>query len=498
MSPRLLNRSAIPAYHSAKLIVKMTPAAAGPVRAFAAPMAAAAMAAAAMPLTPGFSTLAKFVKAGLIKQVVPLARQIEVAPAIAGARGMIAHMAAGLAGIAAAGAPAPKPDANAGVSILELEDDGHVEELRAAFSHDPTVEFAARVPVRYLLVRAPARKEKKKRGGATVAANPPASSAMWNLQKIQWEAARALTGFTDAAQVKVAVLDSGVDEQHPDLRTRVVENRYRYSNVPAISGAKDYIGHGTHVAGTIVANNENDVGISGICQCQLTSMKIFDDEPDFWEEAGYYVYFVNEKMYHRALADCLDEGINVINLSIGGGGAPDPNEALLFEQLIEAGTTVVAAMGNERERGSPTSYPAAIPGVIAVGATTITDQVATFSNRGEHISLSAPGDTIWSTLPTYAGQTGFWAERDASGKPRTGAPQKRDVDYAAWDGTSMASPHVAAAAALLLAKHGQLSPEEVRRRLRASADRLPAMGDKKQTPDYGTGRLNLLKLLSAP
>ncbi len=201
-------------------------------------------------------------------------------------------------------------------------------------------------------------------------------------------------------------------------------------------------------------------------------------------------------MYRRALADCLDEGINVINLSIGGPGEPSPDEGILFEQLLAAGTTIVAAMGNEREAGSPISYPAAIPGVIAVGATTILDRVTQFSNCGEHIALCAPGQTIWSTLPTYSGQTGFRATKDAAGNPRTGAPDSRETDYAAWNGTSMASPHVAAAAALLLAKDSALSSSDVRRQLRASADRVPDMGTKQEHPDYGTGRLNLLKLLA--
>lgn len=201
-------------------------------------------------------------------------------------------------------------------------------------------------------------------------------------------------------------------------------------------------------------------------------------------------------MYRRALADCLDQGMNVVNLSIGGPAEPGPDEAILFDQLLASGTTVVAAMGNEREAGSPTSYTAAIPGVIAVGATNILDRVTRFSNRGEHSSLSAPGQTIWSTLPTYPGQIGFRAEFDAAGQPRTGAAHSRNTEYAAWDGTSMASPHVAAAAALLLAQRGAMKPADVRDRLRTTADHLPAMGTKKEHPDYGTGRLNLLKLLS--
>jgi subtilisin family serine protease len=224
--------------------------------------------------------------------------------------------------------------------------------------------------------------------------------------------------------------------------------------------------------------------------------KIFDDEPDYNRADDYYYYYVDPTMYQRALAECVEEGVNVVNLSIGGTGAPDPNERTLFDKLLNAGCTVVAAMGNERRSGSPTSYPAAIPGVIAVGATRINDSVTSFSNRGSHISLCAPGETIWSTLPSYAGQTGYFPEHLPGGKVVTGAPDSRDTNYAAWDGTSMASPHVAAAAALLLAKSAGLTPAQVRDKLMSTADSVPGMGNKSHHPDYGAGRLNLLSLLT--
>ena len=481
------------AYHPARLIMKLAPAGAGPLAAFRGVTRGAAAAAAPALATRGLSALARFEKAGLIKKVIPLSRKAEAAAT----RGPLRAMA----GIAASVHDAPKKDPHAGVSIIELEDDAHVEELRTALADDPTVDYVARVPIRYLLARrkpslSRSRSGKATRRKTTVAASAPAPSAMWNLAKIQWAAARAVTGFKDAKEIKVAVLDTGIDEGHPDLRGRIASYVYQHPDSPTVSGPKDYIGHGTHVAGTIAGLINNDVGINGICECQLNIWKIFDDQPEFQESTNDYGYWVDDVMYRRALADCLDEGVNVINLSIGGPAEPGPDEEILYEQLLAAGTTVVAAMGNEREVGSPTSYPAAIPGVIAVGATNILDRVAMFSNRGEHISLSAPGDIIWSTLPTYAGQIGFRADFDAAGRPRTGAPYSRETDYAAWNGTSMASPHVAAAAALLLAKHGAMKPADVRNRLRTTADHVPAMGTTKEHPDYGTGRLNLLKLLS--
>src|SRR5262249_13114207 len=150
------------------------------------------------------------------------------------------------------------------------------------------------------------------------------------------------------------------------------------------------------------------------------------------------------------------------------------------------GTVIVAAMGNERAMGSPTSYPAAIRGVIAVGATNLDDTVANFSNRGNHISLCAPGTAIWSTLPTYPGQFGFEAVPGPGGRPIEGRPQRRETDYDAWNGTSMASPHVAAAAALLLAK-GKMNASTVRTQLMRTADKVPGMNVSNFHPDYGAG-----------
>jgi subtilisin family serine protease len=224
--------------------------------------------------------------------------------------------------------------------------------------------------------------------------------------------------------------------------------------------------------------------------------KIFTDEVTYDPVDDIFTYFVDPTLYHRALAECAERGVDVINLSIGGPGKPDHQERNLFANLIEGGTIVVAAMGNEREQGSPTSYPAAIPGVIAVGATALDDTVTEFSNRGPHIALSAPGKAIWSTLPTYKGQDGFRAVPGPDGNPVEGKPLRRETDYDAWDGTSMATPHVTAAVALLLANKGKLKPADARAALMAAADKVPDMGGKAFDSDYGAGRLNLLRLLS--
>lgn len=86
------------------------------------------------------------------------------------------------------------------------------------------------------------------------------------------------------------------------------------------------------VAGTIAARINNNVGIEGICNCTLSGFKIFDDIPDWHQQAGYFAYFVDPVMYQRALSRCLTLKVNVINLSIGGGGAPSSNELTLFNK----------------------------------------------------------------------------------------------------------------------------------------------------------------------
>lgn len=471
----------MPEYHEKLLVVRMQSAAQPEIASFSL-MGARGGA----PETPGLSALAMFERGGMIKRVTPIAPQA-ARRSQRGPRRAMASVEASFALDQEAGS-----DLHSGVNVIEMEHEGNVAELQSALAKDPLVEFVSRVPRRYLLVA------KKKSGSnqRTIAINAPDPSQMWNLQKIRWQGARALKGFKDATSIKVAVLDTGIDRNHPDLKGQFSSYVFAHPDQNRASGEKDIIGHGSHVSGTITAKINNNLGVNGICNCDLKSWKIFDDVADFISFRDGYAYFVEPIMYYRALASCIEQKVNVINLSIGGGGAPDHFERQLFDSLIAGGTTVVAAMGNERESGSPTSYPAAIPGVIAVGATKIDDSVAGFSNRGNHISICAPGVGVWSTLPTTPGQFGFRAERQPDGQPREGKPEKRETDYDAWDGTSMATPHVTAAVALLLANRGKMSPADVRARLTATAVKVKKMGGKSFHPDYGAGRLDLVKLLT--
>ncbi len=262
-----------------------------------------------------------------------------------------------------------------------------------------------------------------------------------------------------AEPVKVGVLDTGIDTNHPDLQNRI--SAYD----PGGADDADIVGHGTHVAGNIAAAPDDDVGVAGVCHCELHVWKIFADLPD----ARTGEFFVDELMYQRALNAARNAGMRSVNLSFGGTERGRTDETLI-RLLIDSGCTVIAAMGNDHanpHNPNPTEYPAAYPGVLAVGATDEYNRRAPFSNTGEHIGLSAPGVNIFSTLPV---------------QPSAIRPV-HDTEYGAWSGTSMATPYVTAAAALLNARNPGISPDDVAKRLKDTATKLPGMEGRDHTPD---------------
>lgn len=282
----------------------------------------------------------------------------------------------------------------------------------------------------------------------------PLLSRQWGHMAVRIAQAREAPGFVEADHVTVAVADSGVDDDHPDLKSVISE----YKNFLKGESSRDYFGHGTHVSGIIAARMNNGVGVAGLCAAKLLMMKVLPGRTE-WDAAAYY----------RALAYCIGRA-RVLNLSLGDE-AFDPGERDVIADLIDEGIVVVAAMGNEYEEGNPTEYPAALKGVCAVGATDHADRRGGFSNTGKHIALAAPGVAIVSTTPTYS--YGHGAR-----------------DYDTWDGTSMATPHVSAAAALLIAENPDLTSAQVIKKLQRSADKVPGM-KKRPNTSLGWGRLNI-------
>jgi len=428
----------------------------------------------------GFRALHQLERAGLVRQVVPLVPVEGDRPSLRAA-GALGRVAASLPE-SSGGNPLE------GGSLIELASEQDVEWLRRRLAADPDVEAVGRLPLRTPAISV-----------RLMAMRPPTAN-LWNLAAIEWAEARLASGFVDAWERKVAVIDSGIDPHHPDLAARVARSVHDYPHPvhPIAFQPEDILGHGTHVAGTIAGAAQQGFGIDGLCCAEIHAYKVVRDRADVLVEDGgrpFLTYGVDPQAYLLALADCLRAEIDVVNLSLTGPELPDPNERALLEALLARGTTLIAAMGNEGRNGNAVSYPAAWPGVIAVGASRKDDRIADFSSRGGHISLCAPGAAIWSTLPSYPGRFGYQALVVAGGEVRSGSPLERETDYDAWDGTSMAAAHVSGAAALLLANRGDLSPAEVQRWLQASADRVPGMGGRPFDGAYGHGRLNLRSLL---
>ena len=338
-----------------------------------------------------------------------------------------------------------------GIVVLRVSMNADPQALAKDLQAAPGIEYAHAVPARW-----PA---------ANPATGPdPLVSHQWGLRAINYFAGP----IPDAKAVRVAVLDTGIDATHPDLKGAI--SAYD----PGGASKTDIVGHGTHVSGIIAARTNNKVGIAGIADPELHVWKIFGDQP-----AADGEYYVDETMYLRALNAVRTAGMRVVNLSIGGT-ASDQTEALLFRLLNDDGINVVAAMGNEFEDGDPTEYPAAYKGTIAVGAINEANRRAFFSNTGAHIALSAPGVNILSTLPMKTSPV-----RDGT-----------DTEYNAWSGTSMATPHVTAAAALVLTKQPALDGAQMKKHLQKTAASLPVMQGKKFTQTVGAGLLDLEAALS--
>ncbi|MCW2139562.1 S8 family peptidase [Actinoplanes cyaneus] len=259
--------------------------------------------------------------------------------------------------------------------------------------------------------------------------------------------------------VTVAVIDTGVDASHPDLAGQVLTG---YDAVADTGGGDtDPHGHGTHVAGTIAALTGNGIGVSGIApDVTVLPVRVLDAKG-----VGY------DSDTAEAIVWAADHGADVINMSLGGTARSTAvTNAVAYAR--GKGVVVVAAAGNERAQGSPVSYPGADPGVIAVAATDSGDVVAPYSNAGGYVDVAAPGSGILSTYPTALAASG----------------------YATMNGTSMASPHVAAAAALLLGTRPDLTPDAVESALESTAKDLGTAG--KDT-DYGYGRIDAAAALAA-
>ncbi|MEU4424067.1 S8 family serine peptidase [Actinoplanes sp. NPDC024001] len=281
-------------------------------------------------------------------------------------------------------------------------------------------------------------------------------SLQWDMDTLRVPAAwQRSTG----AGVTVAVIDTGVDAAHEDLAGRVLPG---YDAIAGTAGVStDENGHGTHVAGTVAASTGNGIGISAVApDASILPVKVMG------RNGSGYMSDVAE-----GIVWAVDHGARVINMSLGSSGQTG-TVSTAIGYARSKNVVVVAAAGNSRAAGSPVNYPAADEGVIAVAATDSADAVASYSNAGGYVDVAAPGSGIVSTYPTA---------RHAPG-------------YGRLSGTSMAAPHVAAVAALLVAQRPGITPDEVESVLKTSAVDLGSAG---RDDDYGYGRIDAAAALEA-
>jgi thermitase len=287
--------------------------------------------------------------------------------------------------------------------------------------------------------------------------NDPYWSVQWGPQKI--EADYAWNTTIGSRSVLVSVIDTGIDWHHPDLNANYVPLGYDWVNND--TDPMDDCGHGTHCAGIIAAVLNNSIGVAGLAQVRIMAEKALDQN-------GYG----SEDNLANAIVHSVDQGANILSLSWGGYG-----ESTLIHEAVkyayDHGALVIAAAGNDAIECK--HYPAAFEEVVAVTATNEVDNPASFTDFGDWVEVAAPGVNIYSTMPTYHVTLNDY-----------GFP----MNYSYMSGTSMACPFVAGTAALIWSRFQSMTRDQVRARLRDTADDL---GNPGFDEHYGYGRVNARK-----
>jgi thermitase len=275
---------------------------------------------------------------------------------------------------------------------------------------------------------------------ASVTPDDPSFDEQWGLSTADFENAWS---STLGSGVKIAIVDSGADVRHGDLKQNIGRQRDFINDDGTV---EDPFKHGTHVAGIAAADTNNGIGVAGGCpNCKLLIAKVLD------EGGSGYSADVAEGITWSA-----DNGAKVINLSLSNGAKDNPVKDAV-DYATRRGAIVVAAAGNTRK--SRPMYPAAYSNVMAVAATDRHDQPASFSTYGDWVDIAAPGRSILSTIP--------------GGR------------YAFKNGTSMAAPHVSALAGLLASQ--ELDRAGINKRIFNTAVDLGPVG---HDPHYGHGRID--------
>jgi len=269
--------------------------------------------------------------------------------------------------------------------------------------------------------------------------NDPYFSNQWGLTKIQSPQAWDLT--TGSSTIKIAIVDTGIDNNHPDLASKTVVRK----NFTSTRSDDDINGHGTHVAGIAAAITNNNLGVAGTgFNSTLMSVKVLNDSG-----SGYYSWITN------GIKWAADNGAKVINLSLGGGSSSKTLEDAV-NYAWSKGVILACAAGNDGT--SSALYPAYYQNCLATAATDSNDQKTSWSNYGSWVDVAAPGLDIFSTLPNHK------------------AKITNTYNYGSLSGTSMATPFVSGLAGLLFGQDATLSNSQVRSRIEETADKIAGTG----------------------
>ncbi|UCC64108.1 MAG: S8 family serine peptidase [Anaerolineae bacterium] len=311
----------------------------------------------------------------------------------------------------------------------------------------------------------------KEYAGPMLLPDDPSFNSQWGLHNVgqvggtvdaDIDAPHAWAYHTGAPSVIVAIVDSGVDMDHPEFNGRL---KAGWDYVNDDSDPDDDNGHGTHVAGIAAATGNNGVGVAGVAwQVQIMPVKVLDSDG-----SGWYSDMISGINY------AVTHGAKVINMSLGG---TSPSQAMqdAVNNAYQSGVLVVAAVGNCGDwnyiangcsyQDQPL-YPAAGDNALAVASTTRWDAQSSFSNQGAYVDIAAPGSAIYST---YMGSS-----------------------YDSMSGTSMATPFVAGLAGLVYSRYPDYSPDQVAQAIVHNADDL---GTSDRDDQFGCGRINAYRSLA--
>ncbi|MDP3955038.1 MAG: S8 family peptidase, partial [bacterium] len=248
-------------------------------------------------------------------------------------------------------------------------------------------------------------------------------SNQWGMVKVQ--APQAFDISHGLSAVKIAIVDTGIDNNHEDFAEKIVA-RVNFTGSPSDD---DIYGHGTHVAGIAAAITNNNLGVAGLgFEASLMSVKVLDDTG-----SGYYSWVAN------GINWAADNGAKVINLSLGGSSSSTTLQNAV-NYAWSKGVVLACAAGNNGNTSRV--YPGYYVNCMATAATNSNDQKASWSSYGSWVDVAAPGDNIFSTMPNHSNAIGI-------------------LNYGYLSGTSMATPHVAGLAGLLFGYNFNLTNTQV-------------------------------------